>query len=150
MREQGRPPRGSARDEQLHGADGSRVGRSARLVAEEVLIMNAAELLDKARDVLTVRGTVGEPIQQDGMVVVPVAKVRSGAGGGMGQETADKEGRGGGFGITSTPIGAFVIKDGEVTWRPAVDVNKVVLGAQAVAIVALLTIRAIVTARSRR
>ncbi|TMM35814.1 MAG: sporulation protein [Actinobacteria bacterium] len=112
--------------------------------------MNAAELLERARDVLTVRGTVGEPIQQDNMVVVPVAKVRSGAGGGMGQETTEREGRGGGFGITSTPIGAFVIKDGDVTWRPAVDINKIIVGGQVVAVVALLTIRAIVKARSRR
>ncbi len=112
--------------------------------------MDPVEVLEKARDVLTVRGTVGEPIQQDGVVVVPVAKIRSGAGGGMGQETADKEGRGGGFGITSTPVGVFVIKDGSVSWRPAVDVNKVILGAQVVAIVALLTVRAIVKARFRR
>lgn len=112
--------------------------------------MNATELLEKARDVLTVRGAIGDPIQQDGVVVVPVAKVRSGAGGGMGQEAADREGRGGGFGITSTPIGVFVIKDGDVSWRPAVDVNKIIVGGQLVAVVALLTIRAIVKARSRR
>jgi hypothetical protein len=36
-----------------------------------------------------------------------------------------------------------------VTWRPAVDLNKVILGAQVVAVVALLTIRAIVKARSK-
>src|SRR5436190_5936664 len=83
--------------------------------------MNPTEVLEKARDVLTARGTVGDPIHHDGVVVVPVAKVLSGGGGGMGQDTAEKEGRGGGFGITSTPVGAFVIKDGAVSWRPAVD-----------------------------
>jgi hypothetical protein len=36
-----------------------------------------------------------------------------------------------------------------VTWRPAVDLNKVILGAQVVAVVALLTIRGIVKARAR-
>jgi|SRR5439155_13711477 len=112
--------------------------------------MNVAEVLDKARDTFTARAAVAEPIEQGGVVVVPVVKVRSGAGGGQGQEGTDKEGRGGGFGVTSTPVGAFVIKDGNVSWRPAVDVNKVILGGQIVAIVALLTIRAIVRARSRR
>jgi hypothetical protein len=37
-----------------------------------------------------------------------------------------------------------------VSWRPAVDVNKIILGGQVVAVVALLTIRAIVKARLRR
>jgi hypothetical protein len=36
-----------------------------------------------------------------------------------------------------------------VTWRPSVDLNRIVLGGQIVAIVALLTIRAIVKARAK-
>jgi hypothetical protein len=51
------------------------------------------------------------------------------------------------FGLNARPVGAFLIKGDEVTWRPAVDLNKVILGAQFVAVVALLTIRAIVKAR---
>src|SRR5437868_4953600 len=39
--------------------------------------MNLTEVLEKARDALTARGTVGDPIHQDGVVLVPVAKVRS-------------------------------------------------------------------------
>jgi threonine dehydrogenase-like Zn-dependent dehydrogenase len=35
-------------------------------------------------------------------------------------------------------------------WRPAVDLNKVIMGGQVVAIVALLTLRAVVKARWRR
>ncbi|OLB64261.1 MAG: sporulation protein [Actinobacteria bacterium 13_2_20CM_2_72_6] len=112
--------------------------------------MDIAEVLERARDVVTVRATIGDPVQQDGMVIVPVTKIRGGGGGGQGHEGTEKEGKGGGFGVTSTPIGAFVIKDGSVTWRPAIDINKIILGGQVVAIVALLTIRAIVKARSRR
>jgi hypothetical protein len=33
-------------------------------------------------------------------------------------------------GLTAIPVGAFVIRDGVLRWRPAVDVNRVVLGAQ--------------------
>ena len=112
--------------------------------------METTELLDRARDALTVRATIGEPIHAEGVVVIPVAKVRSGGGGGASPEGSKNPGQGGGFGTTSTPIGALVIKDGSVSWRPAVDVNKIILGGQVVVIVALLTIRAIVKARGRR
>ena len=44
----------------------------------------------------------------------------------------------------------FVIGDGAVRWRPAIDVNRVVLGGQLVAITALLTMRLLVKLRARR
>jgi uncharacterized spore protein YtfJ len=106
------------------------------------------DALERARDAMTVRTTIGEPIVRDGVVVVPAVKIRGGAGGGTGPEGGENASTGGGFGVTAAPAGAFVIKDGEVSWRPAVDVNRIVLGGQIVAIVALLTIRAIVKARA--
>jgi uncharacterized spore protein YtfJ len=109
--------------------------------------MNASDILTKVRDTMTVRTAIGEPVVQDGVVILPAAKIRGGAGGGIGPEDAENGGAGGGFGMTSTPVGAFVIKDGNVSWRPAIDVNKVILGGQLVAIVALLTIRSIVKSR---
>jgi hypothetical protein len=51
--------------------------------------------------------------------------------------------------MTARPVGAFVIREGELTWRPAVDVNRIVLGGQVVVIVALLTVRAIIKARAK-
>jgi len=51
--------------------------------------------------------------------------------------------------MSARPVGAFVIRDGEMTWRPAVDVTRIVLGAQVVAVVALLTLRRIVKIRSK-
>ncbi|HEX9311801.1 MAG TPA: spore germination protein GerW family protein [Actinomycetota bacterium] len=107
-------------------------------------------VLDRAREAMSVKRVFGEPYEKNGVAVIPVAKVRGGAGGGGGD---GPEGQGGGsgsgFGMTARPVGAFVIKGGEVAWRPAVDVNRIVLGAQVVTIVALFTIRAIVKARSR-
>jgi hypothetical protein len=38
------------------------------------------------------------------------------------------------------PAGVYVIKEGQATWRPAVDVNKIIMGAQLVAITAFLTL----------
>jgi hypothetical protein len=43
-----------------------------------------------------------------------------------------------------------MIRGQEVTFRPAVDVNRLILGGQIVVIVALLTVRAILKARSKR
>ncbi len=36
-------------------------------------------------------------------------------------------GTGTGFAMNTKPFGVFVLKDGEVTWRPAVDVNRMIL-----------------------
>ncbi len=81
----------------------------------------------------------GEPIERDGAVFLPVAKVRGGGGGG-----GDTAGNGGaGFGVTAKPAGMFVIRDGDAVWRPALDINRIVLGGQIVAIVALLVLRSI-------
>ena len=85
----------------------------------------------------------GEPIERDGAVFLPAARVRGGGGGG-----GDTEGNGGaGIGLTAKPAGMFVIRDGDAQWRPAVDVNRIVLGTQIVAIVALLVIRSILKRR---
>ena len=81
----------------------------------------------------------GEPIERDGVTYLPVAKVRGGGGGG-----GDSEGNGGaGFGLTATPAGIYVIRNGSATWQPALDLNRIILGGQIVVIVALLVIRSI-------
>jgi uncharacterized spore protein YtfJ len=94
----------------------------------------------------------GEPIHRDGLTVLPVAAVATGGGGGGGTapKGTDASGEGGGFGVLAKPAGAFVIKDGSVAWRPAVDVNRVIMGGQIVAVVALFVARGIVKARNRR
>jgi len=79
--------------------------------------MNMDELLSGARDAISVRRVFGDPIEHDGIVVVPVAKVGGGGGGGSDTE----HNGGGGFGIGARPVGVYVIKDGEVSWRPAID-----------------------------
>lgn len=79
--------------------------------------MNAEQLLKGAQDAISVRRVYGEPIERDGVTVVPVAKVGGGGGGG----SDNQENGGGGFGLGAKPAGVVVIKDGEVTWKPAVD-----------------------------
>ena len=112
------------------------------------------DLLDKihqVKEAISVRRAFGEPYEKDGVTVIPAARVSGGAGGGGG-EAPDGEGSGTGtgFGISAKPFGVFVIADGDVTWRPAIDVNRVILGGQLVAIAALLVLRAAVKARITR
>jgi uncharacterized spore protein YtfJ len=113
-------------------------------------------VLEAIREVIdnTTAGKVfGSPISQDGVTVLPVAKVSGGGGGGggsgSGEQGHEQRGTGGGLGIATKPLGVFVIKDGNVAWRPAVDVNKVIIGGQIVAVMALLVVRAIIKARTR-
>lgn len=79
--------------------------------------MNVDELLSGARDAISVRRVFGDPIEQEGTIVVPVAKVGGGGGGGGDSE----HNGGGGFGLGAKPAGVYVIKDGQVSWRPAID-----------------------------
>ena len=108
--------------------------------------MNALETINGARDAITVRRVYGDPYQEEGVTVIPAANVMGGGGGG-----GDTLGNGGGgFGLSARPAGAWVIRDGDVQWRPALDINRLVLAGQIVAIVALLTARSIVKSFAKR
>lgn len=119
-------------------------------------LIRGASPLETVREVVentAVDRVFGTPITQDELTVIPVARIGGGGGGGVGNAPAEEDslasGAGGGVGVLAKPLGVFVVRDGDVRWRPAVDINKIVLGGQIVAVVALLTIRTIVKARSR-
>jgi uncharacterized spore protein YtfJ len=101
--------------------------------------MKVDEMLTSARDAMTARTVFAEPIERDGILIIPAAKVRGGGGGGGDAE----DNAGGGFGLSAKPAGAYVVRDGNVRWEPALDINRIVLGGQIVAIVALLVIRSL-------
>jgi uncharacterized spore protein YtfJ len=112
--------------------------------------MEVQEAIAQAKDTLTVKRVYGEPYEKNGVTIIPAARVQGGAGGGSGEDPQGQgKGSGSGFGVTARPIGAFVLRGDELSWRPAVDVNRIVLGGQAVAIVALLVVRAIIRSRAR-
>jgi hypothetical protein len=48
------------------------------------------------------------------------------------------------------PAGAFVLRDGRASWNPAPDLNRVILGGQIVAVVALLVLGGIIGERIAR
>lgn len=92
----------------------------------------------------------GEPISAHGVTVVTAARIGGGAGGGSGHgPEAEGEGTGGGGGFTGRPVGAFVLREGDVRWLPAVDVNRLLLVIGAVAIAALLTARKLARVHAR-
>ncbi|HEY8821312.1 MAG TPA: hypothetical protein VIM49_05100 [Dermatophilaceae bacterium] len=88
--------------------------------------MKVTEVLSAAKDAITVKRVYAEPYEKDGLTVIPAAVVRGGAGGGTGHDDKGQDGEGGGFGMIGRPAGAFVVKDGQVDWRPAIDPNRIV------------------------
>lgn len=103
-------------------------------------------LLTQVRDAMTVKRVYGDPIERNGLTVIPVANVMGGFGGGGGEGT----GRGGGFGVRVTPAGVYVIDNGRVRWEPALNLNQVILGGQLTAIALFLTLRALAKTLARR
>lgn len=111
--------------------------------------MKLDEMITSVRDTVSVRRVFAEPIERDGALLVPAATVSGGGGGGHGHDKNGEEGEGGGFGIGARPAGAYVFKDGDVRWAPAVDVNRIVATIGAVLIAFLVTRARIVKVRAK-
>jgi uncharacterized spore protein YtfJ len=111
--------------------------------------MNVQEVLSQSRDAMSVGRVFGEPIEKNGVTIIPVAQVMGGGGGGSGQQGDKGEGSGVGFGMRANPAGVYVINGDAVEWKPSIDVNRVILGGQIVAIFFLLTVRAIIRIRAK-
>ena len=130
-------------------------------------------LTHAASDALNVRRVFGEAYERNGTWVIPVARMMGGSGAGFGsgrggpglhgahapqREDAGDDvgamgegsGGGGGFGIRVRPIGVYVVDDSGVHWRPSIDVNRMILGGQAVAIVVSLVLARVLRRRRRR
>lgn len=99
--------------------------------------MNLSEVVEAARDHITVSRVFGEPYERDGVTVVPVARIYGGGGGATGGDGAE-HGEGGGIGFVARPAGVYVIRDGAVSWRPALDANRLVTAAAVVLVVGAL------------
>ena len=83
------------------------------------LIERLAELIGAKAGV---RAVFGEPVQQGGVTVIPVARVRWGFGCGGGRSEAAPDGpasgSGGGGGVAADPIGYVEIGSDGATFRP--------------------------------
>jgi uncharacterized spore protein YtfJ len=102
--------------------------------------------VERGRDAVTARRVYGDPVERDGVTLVPAAAVRGGGGGGGG---GDEEGGGGGtgYGLAGRPVGAYVISGGEVRWEPIIDRTRVIIGSQLIVAAALLLLAALARRR---
>lgn len=111
--------------------------------------MKVDELMSTAKDAITVKRVYAEPYEKDGLTVIPAAIVGGGAGGGTGHDQKGQENQGGGFGMSGRPAGAYVIRDGQVDWRPAVDPNRIIAMLGLAVVAYLLTRPRMVRARAK-
>jgi uncharacterized spore protein YtfJ len=106
------------------------------------------DLLADVKDAMNVRRVFAEPYQSNGVTLIPAASLIGGLGAGEGEgNEITPSGKGGGIGLLARPVGAYQIRNDEVTWIPAIDVNRIVLMTHLVAIVALVTVRSIMRHR---
>jgi uncharacterized spore protein YtfJ len=120
--------------------------------------LDVQTLLAQASDSITVKRVFGEPIERDGVLVIPAAMVAGGGGGGLGtgtgfgpdgEQQGEGTGTGGGWGVQARPVGAFVVRDGVVTWVPAIDWARLAFIGAAVVIVTVLARRSVLQTRAR-
>ena len=84
-------------------------------------------LIGRIGDSISGHKSFGPAFEKDGILVIPVAYVFGGGGGGEGEEppkpdgAEPKKGAGGGYGLVTWPIGAYVVQDGQVRWMPVID-----------------------------
>ena len=128
--------------------------------------MNVTEILGQARDTISVQRVFGAPIEKNGVLVIPVARVMGGGGGGDGElqpkpvdgDGAEGDASGGpagtssglGYGIMAGPAGVYVVKGDQVTWRPAVSVERMTAIGGGIAILTLLILRSMLRIVVRR
>jgi uncharacterized spore protein YtfJ len=113
---------------------------------QEAEPMNVDEMLTGARDAMTVKRVFGDPIEKNGITLIPAAKLSGGGGGGGDAENN----AGGGFGLRARPVGAYVIRGNDVTWEPAVDVTRMATLGIVAGIISLLVLRSIVKVVAKR
>jgi uncharacterized spore protein YtfJ len=116
--------------------------------------MAVGDMIGAVSDNSSVKRVFGEPVDRDGVSIIPVASLRGAFGGGDGAPAAEDSARlsgwGGGGLWSATPAGVYVVKDGETTWLPAVNANRIILLGCLTGMFALLMVRSIVRTIAKR
>lgn len=84
--------------------------------------MDTSDVFARFTSTFAAKQVYSEPYKVDGISVITAAVVGGGAG--MRKGGNEQEGRGG-MGGSARPVGAFVIQNGEVTWKPVLDLQRV-------------------------
>jgi uncharacterized spore protein YtfJ len=110
-----------------------------------------ATLADRLGAHFGVSSVFGEPVQHDGVTVIPVATVRVGFGGGTGSDPAkQQEGEGAGGGGSMTAAGYIELKDGRSRFVPIVRPERMVALAFLAMLAILMRARPVAPARKGR
>jgi uncharacterized spore protein YtfJ len=110
------------------------------------LLERIGETVGKKADAATI---FGDPVQHEGVTVIPVAKARFGFGGGggsgtrEGQPSGEGSGGGGGGGVAVSPIGYIELHEGTAEFKRIRNPTDVLAVAAAASLVAL-TIRRLI------
>jgi uncharacterized spore protein YtfJ len=100
-----------------------------------------SKLAEQLGERLTASAVYGQPVERDGVTVVPVATARFGMGAGSGTDPSKhQEGEGGGIGGTVTPAGYIELKDGGSRFVPVVHPARMVALFAGVALAGLLAL----------
>jgi uncharacterized spore protein YtfJ len=96
-------------------------------VADERL----SKFMESLGGTASAKAVFGEPVEKDGVTIVPVARVRYGGGGGGGRgpgrkkkgddADADQVGYGHGGGVQAAPVGYIELSGGRATYRRIAD-----------------------------
>ena len=118
-------------------------GTNGRALADEILQRIGETVGGKAN----VSAVFGDPVEREGITVIPVAKARFGFGGGGGagaRADGDGSGGGGGGGALVSPVGYIELHDGTARFRrisSPVDLVALVVSAS----LAALTVKRLLT-----
>lgn len=82
-------------------------------------------ILERMGQNLNVARAFGTPVERDDTLVIPVAFVAG--GGGTGRQPEPKPEQGAGFGGVVYPVGVYVVRQGEVRFKPSLDANLLTL-----------------------
>jgi uncharacterized spore protein YtfJ len=106
------------------------------------------KVLDQVKEIVGGATVFDKPYEKDGITVIPASRLTGGGGGG--QQSGDESPAGGGAGVQASPAGALVIKADQVSWVPALNLNRAVIFGQLLVLAAILSWRSVMIARARR
>ena len=102
--------------------------------------MDVDRTLQKARGLMQARRVYGEPVERDGITIIPAASITGGGGGGGQSDGNGVSDGGAGFGLVGKPVGAWVVKDGTAEWQSArgTDGDRLLAALPAIGLVLLI------------
>ena len=98
--------------------------------------MEPKKIVRALRDAAGCHQVYGEPVERDGVTVIPAATVIGGGGRGVSPGDADSTGtsEGGGWGGIAWASGAFEVRESGVTWRRSTDYTALLIVAASIAV----------------